>query len=235
MRAINSVHSALRSTAAGCRALLLLTVLIGTSCVSPAAAQNAPDIWIIVFADPSGREQVSVAYNSDVGPKGSLKPERLKQDLTEVAAALGLPAPEVKVSEREGIPATEAELSGLADWRTGAINLNPLIQTFKRYGRFRVSFFFSGDFPAVPAQNFDQPPLKVESERSGNVLHYRVFIDQSRGVPAAVPLVTQEQGSDWKRIVGIGALATVVAVTVFLVLSIILGQRRSGAGTAGPP
>lgn len=227
MRAPNAVQSALRSTCAPWRVFPFLLLLLAFCGARPLPAQNTPDIWITVFSEPSGADRVAVAYNVKL-PK-----ERLRQDMAEVARALGVPAPRLKVTEVEGIPAVEAELRGLADWRTGAVNLNPLIQAFKRYGRFRVSFFFLGDFPVQPPQSFDQPPLKVESERSGNVINYRVFIDQSHGVPASVPLVTAEQGSDWKRILGIGALALVVAVTVFLVVSIILGQRRRAPGTTG--
>jgi hypothetical protein len=197
---------------------LLLILALGL----PARAQvQVPDLWVTVFCEPDGRERLAVAYNQDVGK------DRIGQDIAEVAGKLGVPAPKVKITVAEGIPAAEAEFRGLADWKTGAINLDPLIQAFKRYGRFRASFFFLGDFPAQPAQSFDQPPLRVESERSGNTINYRITIDQKNGVPAAVPLTTTPKNEGWRWIVGLTALSVVVAVGVFLVTSILLNQRRA--------
>lgn len=189
----------------------------------PAQAAHTPDLWITIFSEP-GKDQVAVAYNADTPDA------RIKQDFAEIAQNLGHEAPKVKITKVEGIPAAEATFTGLSDWRTGATNLDPLIQTYKRYGKFRVSYFFMGNFPQQPTLSFQRPPLSVQGERAGNTLHYRVSIDQTNGVPETVPVVTaSEQGGDQNRLLGIIALAAVVAVAIFLVVYVILGQRRRRA------
>ena len=126
------------------------------------------------------------------------------------------------------MPAVETQLTGLTDWRTGAINLDPLIQAYKRYGRFRVAFFFMGAFPMPAVQNIDRPPLRVEMRVERNTVDYRVTIDQSAGVPANLPSAQPQKDGPWK-LIGLLALAIVVALSVFLILNVIMGQRR-GAG-----
>jgi hypothetical protein len=205
-------------------AVLMLAV------AAPAAAQKSKgqDLWITVFSAPTGAEQIAVAYNQKV-------PEaRIQQDLAEVAAALKQPAPRVKVTSGGGIPLAETELSGLTDWRSGAIQLDPLIQTYRRYGRFGITFLFLGNFPLPPLQNIDRPPLRITVEPHGSAVSFWVEVDQSGGVPESLPTAAQEDGSRWRVWLGIGAIALVVAVSVFLVVSVVLGaRRRPGAGTGG--
>lgn len=173
---------------------------------------------------------MAVAYNAKTPP------ERIKQDFAEIARNVGISLPPVKVTVEEEIPAAEAAFTGLADWRTGAVNLDPLIRTYKRYGRFRVSYFLMGNFPQAPLPDFNQPPLRVEAERAGNVINYRISIDQTNGVPATVPGVTTSTGDSGRNLlVGIGAIAAVVAVSVFLVVYVLMGQRRNRAGSLERP
>jgi hypothetical protein len=186
------------------------------------AQQDAPDLFVTVFSEP-GKDVVAVAY-SDKAPA-----ERIKQDFAEIARNLGAGPPRVKVTVSQGVPAAEATFTGLTDWTTGAVNLNPLIQAYKRYGRFQASFFFLGSFPTGTLENFDRPPLRVLAERNGNVINYRVSIDQSQGEPTTVPTVTSADTPDRKWIWGVAALSAVVAITVFLLVSVLLGQRRKQA------
>lgn len=197
---------------------LVALLLAATS----AAAQKskAQDLWITVFSAETGAEQVAVAYNE------KLPEEEIQRDLAAVAAALKLPPPRVKVTSEGGIPLAETELSGLTDWRTGAIQLDPFIQTYRRFGRFGITFLFLGNFPLPPLQNIDRPPLRVTAEPHGSAVSFRVEVDQSGGVPASLPTADQETGPGWRLIVGIAAMALVVAVSVFLIVHVVLGSRR---------
>jgi hypothetical protein len=205
------------------RPLLLLLLLL---CASPAFAQGkAQDIVITVISTGEGADKVGIAYNR------KLSEAEIRQDIATIASNLKISPPPAKIESGGGIPMVEFDLAGLADWRTGAINLDPLIQAYKRYGRFQVLFMFLGSFPMPVAENVDRPPLRVEMQVGGNVVSYRVSIDQSAGVPTNLPSAQPQKDSPWK-LIGLLAIAIVVAVSVFLILQVIMGQRRASANPA---
>ncbi|MFN3649933.1 MAG: hypothetical protein ACK47B_10140 [Armatimonadota bacterium] len=209
----------------------------GANAPAPAAETrvnpNAFEISVVVFSIPGGPDSVAVAYPE------SIKDPQIRQDLQQLAAALGTQAAEVRV-EREKLPGRNeviatgsANMTGLANWQSGAINLDPLIQTYRRYGHFSATFMFMGSFPMQqPPPSFSEPPLQVRSQRVGNnSVSFEVWIDQSRGVPDSVPSVSQSQsGPSWRLIAAVVAILLVVGVSVVLIVSVLLAQRRKSSG-----
>jgi hypothetical protein len=204
------------------------SILLLIACSQPAVAQPEPtDFVITIFSDGSSPDRVGIAYKQEAESPEARKAATAaaQRDMEELARQMGVAPPKVRASYRGGTVGADAELSGLTDWRTGTINLDPLIQTFKRYGHFRVFFFFVGNFPLKSADDVDRPPLRVDATVQGNTVHYEVWIDQSRGVPN--PPSYNRPDSGWRQIVGLIAIALVVAVSVFLVVNVILNQRRT--------
>lgn len=220
--------------------LLLLLCLGGTR---PAWAQSgAPppsppgkdlDVAATVISYGPGRpDLISIAYDSQT------KNAEIQQDFATLAQELGSAPPKVRITRDQQlkIPQGEAEVAGLTNWSTGAINLDPLIRVLRRFGHFRAGFLFAGGkYPLqqIP-QGVNQGPLRVDVLNSTDQsVSYEVWINQSGGVPASLPSTNGETGLGWRLWVGIAAIAAVIAVSVFLIVNIILGQRRAAEAREG--
>jgi hypothetical protein len=194
-------------------------------CGAPAAWSQAPqDIVIPVIASGPGPDHVGIAYNR------KLPDEQLRQDIAAVASNLKIGPPRVKLRSSGRDRLVEAELTGLTDWKTGAVNVDPILQAYRRYGNFRVLFMFLGEFPMPAPRNVDEPPLRVEMKVQGSVIDYRITIDQSNGVPGALPMVARvnDSAGQLTKLIGLIAMAVIVAISVFLILNVVMGQRRGG-------
>jgi hypothetical protein len=216
------------------RALVLLALLAAPAraqqpapAPQPAAAQ-APDLWVTVFSTGSGPDNLAVAYVK-APPKAEIE-----ADLQELASQLGAQKAAVKITREkaitgETITTAEAKLPGLTNWSTGTVSLDPLIQTFGRFGHFRATFLFFGNFPLQAPIDVTRGPVRVETEVQGSTVNYRIWVDQARKGSAPLPSVSaQAPASDrWRPIIGVGALTLVVALGVFLIVKVILGQRRA--------
>jgi hypothetical protein len=218
--------------------LLFLAVFCLWGCAVPASAQDAIDIAVVVFSSPADGDRISVAYT------GKPKAEDIKQDFATLAAELGLAKAVPKISREplvrgaEEITAGEAKVSGLTNWSTGAVNLDSLIQTFRRYGHFRATFFFQGNFPLQsPSPQVNNPPVRVQARVSGATVDYEVWIDQSKVGTGRLPSGTASTntGPGWKLWVGVAAIALVVAIGAFLIVTVALGQRRRAQTVEGDP
>lgn len=216
-----------RGLAPAPRLLLALLVFILLA-PRPAAAQDL-DLQITVFSTGAGPDQVAVAYSTP-------PPEvEMSRHWAILAKDLAIPPPKPRVTRDQGITVAEAELPGLANWTTGIVNLDPLVDAFKSYGHFRVMFFFMGKFPLASAESINKPPLRVQARVSGATVQYEVWVDQTGGPPKQLPRVRETGGTPLKVMLGIGVIALVVAVGVFLVLYVIMAHRRQAAASEGKP
>lgn len=207
------------------RLAFLLTILLpAVVLAAPPATNPQMDLAVVVFVMPDGPDRVAVAYQTKETD------EQLRQDFAEIARELGTAPPKLEITRDKAggkeVPAVSAPLVGLTDRRTGAINLNPLIKVYRRYGHFRAQFVFFGSFPIQPMGNFNQPPVRVEEKVGDHALNYEIWVDQSHGVPDTVPTVNTGR-SGWQAIIGIAAIALIVAGSVFLIMHVMNNQRRA--------
>jgi hypothetical protein len=208
----------------------LLSVFLLLSLALPVPAQEALDVQITIYSYGGSQPDVmAVAYGQKV-PDADIR-----QDFANLARDLGIAPPKVTITREGGIPVGDAELTGLANWTTGAINLDPLIRHFRRFGRFRAVYLFFGNFPLRPVENVDRPPLRIRGSASGNTADYQIWVDQSGGVPAAVPSAfgVEKRGPDWKLALAAAAMVAVVVLSIFLIVNVILAQRRAAEVRGG--
>jgi len=205
---------------------LLLTLWLALPAL-PLQAQQALDLQVTVFSTGSGPDTLAVAYAKTPSD------EEMRADFNDLAGQLGGASPKLKITRDGGITVAEAELSGLTNWSTGLVNLDPLIDTYKRFGHFRAAFFFMGRFPLASRESFTRPPLRVQTRVQGAAVDYEIWVDQSGGVPGELPSVTRKPGPDFKVALGIAAIALVVAVGVFLIVYVITTHRRRAAASEG--
>jgi hypothetical protein len=183
---------------------------------------------MILTSDGRRQDALAVAYGRDVPDT------EIRADFAHLAGILHAPPPEVRITRKAGIPAAEAKISGLTNWSAGEVNLDPLVDTFKRFGFFRLVCLFLGNFPLQSVESFTRPPLRVEVNRtSPNVVNYQIWVDQRAGVPRSLPSTVQRTGWGWKGYVGVAALSLVVVGAVFLVVMVLLGQRRTAEKSRG--
>lgn len=187
---------------------------------SPVAPSTAPlDIAITLFSYQGAPDQLSVVYG------GQVPEEQVRQDFRDLARNLGVKEIEPSLSVREGFTDGSAEVAGLTDWAQGTLKLDPLLQTFRRYGYFQVTCLYFGSVPrAIPPVN--QPPLRIESTVNGSMLSVRVWVDQSRGVPDRLPTAGGGSGSGWRLIVGITAVGLVLLAAAIGIVYVLTGRRR---------
>jgi len=200
--------------------LLLLASLPLLFALLPATAQNRLDIQVTIFSEPSGKETVAVAYDRKI-PRADID-----RDLAALAGHLRLPPPALKVTEERGIVVAEAELSGLTNWSTGTVNLDALINTFKRYGHFQVMCMFLGDFPLRTVENQQRGPVRVETQVNGSTVSYQIRVDQSHGVPKDIPSFNQRDAL-WPLVLGVVGLLAVLAACAYLIAYAIRARRRA--------
>lgn len=189
------------------------------------ASRPAIDIAVTILSDGVGTDEIAIAYGKQ------MQAEEVKQDFAALAAELATTAPKAKVAFDRGTGFTtgEAELTGLVNWQTGQVNLDALVRPLRRFGHFRVLCFFNGPFPTPTPGTIVRPPVRIETAVSGGLVDYRVWIDQSQGVPQSLPSVAPATGPDWKLVVGLTAIAIVLAAGVFLLVNMILTQRRTAS------
>lgn len=221
---------ALRTIAlAGSLGSLLLTVPLAGHAQSrpPAVTGQVParqtiDVAVTIVSSGTAPDEISIAYGEPTAE------EQIKQDFRVIASELATAPPVVKVQQDQasGFTTGDARIPGLVNWKAGTVNLDALVQGLKRYGHFRVLCFFQGNFPMPTPGQIVRPPLRIETAVSGGLVDYRIWIDQSRGVPKSVPSVKGNPGPDWKLMLGLAALAIVAAAGVFLIVNVILAQRQ---------
>jgi hypothetical protein len=189
------------------------------------------NLQVTVFSTPAGPDRIAVTYDGDPGNAG------MQPDFDALAQALGSAPSTLKITRREGATAAEAKLSGLANWTTGAVNLDALIRTFRRFGHFQVLYFFGGNFPLQPqsAESVSRPPVRVQAQVNGSIVAYEVWVDQSRGVPDPARLSTVPAGGDsgWIRWAAVLACVVVVSGGVFLIVTALLARRRAETAREG--
>lgn len=202
---------------------------------APGAAQP-PDarpeigVQVTIFSYGPGKpDHAAVAYS------GKPSDEQIREDMTRVAAILGIPTPDLTITRTDDIPAVEAKFSGLTNWGTGVVNLDPLIEAYRRFGRFRVLCLFFGQFPLRSTETIVKPPLRVETKASGASISYDIWIDQSVRGPAQLTTAPEAPpaGSSWIIWLAAGAILLIVAGAVFLVVYIYMGQRRAVGAREG--
>ena len=198
--------------------------------VQPVAARPAIDVQVTVFSyGPGFPDDVAVAYS------GTPSDDQIRQDMSRVAVALGIAAPALTVTRSEGIPAVEAKLFGLTNWGTGAVNLDPLIHAYRRFGRFRVLCLFAGRFPLRSTETIVKPPLRVETRASGGSVSYDIWIDQAAVAPARLTTAPEAPpaGPAWIIWLAAGAIVLIVVGAVLLVAYIYMNQRRAVTAREG--
>jgi hypothetical protein len=194
---------------------------------SRAEAQEPVDLQITLFSNGSDPDTIAVAYRTRASNA------QVKQDIENLARELGMQPPKVRITRDEGVVAGDARVTGLTNWSQGTVNLDALIHTFRRFGRFRVSCFFMGNFPMRPDGNIERPGLSVQVTANGNTLDHLVSVDQSSGTPARLPTVAPPSGPNWRMAAGIAAIAAIVAGSVFLIVYVSLGHRRASTASEG--
>lgn len=199
----------------GCLAALLLLAL------STGLRAQTPDLQITLFSEPSGRERLAVAYNRAPSEADA------RAQLDALARRLRVAPRNVRLSTEAGITVLEAELSGLTDWSTGTVNLDPLVDAFRGFGHFRVTILFFGNFPLRSAESLHRPPVRVQARAGPGSVDYEIWIDQSRGVPDQLPSLRDRPGVNWMLLAGLAALAGVLATGIYLAVSAALAQRRA--------
>lgn len=211
------------------------SLFAGAHAQSPPAGSTSPparpasrpvtEIVVTIFSDGSGTDEIAIAYGKQ------MPANEVKQDFAALATELATVSPQVKVGfKREiGFTTGEARMAGLVNWQTGQVNLNSLVRPLRRFGHFQVLCFFSGSFPMPTPGTIVRPPVRIETTVNGGYVNYRVWIDQSQGVPKSLPSVTPATGPDWKLVVGLGAIAVVLAAGVFWIVSMLLTQRRAAS------
>jgi hypothetical protein len=218
--------------------LLLLLLPVGSAQAQsrpgtpPARPAGALDLQVVVVSRAGAPDDVGIAYAT---PEAD---EQIKQDFGEIARELGNAAPKVEITRPEkgkkAIPAARGQLTGVTNWQTGTINLNPFISVLRRYGHFRANFVFLGNYPLKSLGSFNQPPVRVVERVDGNSVAYEIWVDQSKGVPEAVPTV-QPSTPAGMMIAAVAAIALIVAASVFLILQVIQKQRRAAEPVEGKP
>lgn len=192
---------------------------------APTPARPSIDIAVTIISDGVGTDEIAIAYGKQ------MPAEEVKQDFAALATELGTTPPKVKVAfDRQiGFTSGEASMAGLVNWQSGQVNLDALVRPLRRFGHFRVLCFSNGAFPMPTPGTIVRPPVRIETAVSGGLVDYRVWIDQSQGVPKSLPSVAPSTGPDWKLVVGLVAIAVVLAAGVFLVVSMFLTQRRTAS------
>jgi hypothetical protein len=227
----------------GCR-LLLLTLLLLLA--GGAGAQQSPppkpasppadsapprpahalDATLVIFSEGSGTDLISFGYNSVVSKAV------VEQDVATLARELKQPVPKVKVAVREGITTAEARMSGLTNWATGEVALDPIIRTFQRFGHFQVGLFtFQGTFPLKSAEPIVRGALRVEVKPTGSSVIYDIRLDQGalKGEPPSVV----QRPFPWVLAALLGVVTLLVMGAVFLLVKGQVEQRRAAAARHG--
>jgi hypothetical protein len=216
---------------------LLVLALVVTATLSRAQNPDAPQVQITVISTGQPTDDLAVAYAVDA------KDPQIQQDLAELAKALGSPPIKGKISRTAVMPgqpvltAVEAKVPGLTNWSKGLLNIDPLAHAYRRFGRMRISYLLMGEFHLAPSEPEGQrPPIRwertVDGAGTGQAIHYDIWVDQSRGVPAKLPSAVPVRQPWWRLLAGGVALIVFVACVVFVIASQLAGRRRAAAGTA---
>jgi len=221
------MHPLLRRHRPASRLHSLLAVLLAVLCLlwsgAPASAQAPLDVSVTIFSDPSGQERVAIGYDKPV-PRS-----QMEQDFQALASQLNLPVPKLTVSSSAGIWVAEGELRGLTNWTTGTVNLDALIGTFRRYGRFQVMCLFMGNFPLQTVVNERRGPVEVRTQVNGNSIGYEIRVDQSQGVPKSIPSFNRG-AAFWPLVIGILGLLAVIGASAYLIVYAIRARREAAPG-----
>jgi len=190
---------------------------------------------IVIMSIPNMPDSIGVTYNDDPGD------DQVRKDLKEVARALGSTTGPIEITRRAGLPAGETNISGLADWHTGQVALDPLIQAYRRYGHFHVVYFFGGSFPLKAAEQFAQGPIRVEphvQDTGGNgpngvqrglTVDYEIWVDQKNGPPKNIPSVNaRPAGLDAGKIGLLAVLGGVALLIIILMVKVVRARRQEG-------
>ena len=200
----------------------------------PGPGPQKSELMIVIMSIPNLPDSIGVTYNDDPGD------DQVKKDLKEVARVLGSEAGPIDITRRAGYPSGETNISGLADWHTGQVALDPLIQAYRRYGHFHVVYMFGGSFPLKAAEQFAQGPIRVEPHvqdtgnaapgnavQRGLTVDYEIWVDQKNGPPKNIPSVGARPGLDVVRMGLVVALLGVALLIVILMVKVVRARRQA--------
>jgi len=188
------------------------------------------DLQVLVIARSGGPDVVAISYGQPVTDA------QVHEDYQNLARALNharvTPAIEHTPAQR-GLPASveaQAILSGLVNWQAGQLNLDALLQTFKRYRRVNVVFWFETPFHLRwPRGGGTRGPLRWQLDSADrHSAKYDFWIDQSHGVPRDLPSL-RPGGVPWGILIAIGGAALLTGVGVFWVTHRLMRQRAAVA------
>jgi hypothetical protein len=180
---------------------------------------------VTVMSTGASRDTVAFGYVKD------LPDEEIRKDFANFSQELGAKPPKLKITRKDGITVAEGKIRGLTDRTTGVIRLDALVQTCRRFGYFWVIYLFPGK--AAPPQPVPLEHVRVESRVGGNVAYYQVWVDQSGGTAARLTPAVPPSPMNWRVLAAVTAIAVVVAAGMFLMVYVILGQRRASVAGKG--
>lgn len=210
--------------------LVLLAAFAGEGRAQPPAgappAVEPVDLQVLVIARSGGPDVVAVSYGQPVADA------QVHEDYQNLARALNHArvTPAIKHSPAtDQLPASveaQAILSGLVNWQAGQLNLDALLQTFKRYRRVNVVFWFETPFDLRwPRGGGTRGPLRWQLDSADrHTAKYDFWIDQSHGVPRDLPSL-RPGGVPWGMLIGLGGIALVTGIGVFWVTHRLMRQR----------
>lgn len=189
---------------------------------------------VVVLAAPQGPDHVAVVY-----PRRQPKAE-VRRDLSRLKQLTGWTLQDLVVTEDHvlGLSGKPTPMTGVdfaaplaAPKTSGSFDLNPFLQTFKRYGRFGIQYLTPPTFRYTGAREHEDDHLKVHvTERPGSYLFEVVIKDADFGrfeMPPAPPPRstaataagdTPSRGSVWLKLGGLLVLAVGVAFVVYAAL-----------------
>lgn len=191
-----------------------------------AQAQPMDLVVTIVAVAPQLPAQCAIAYAEP------LKDREIRQDLEVLAGNLRIAPLRLKIDRSHRYPTVEFEALGLVDWRTGSVNLDALVGCLRRFGAFRVICLHPLQFPESSGQVLARPPVRVETQVSPGLLDYRVWIDQSAGVPETLPVLNRPAGPDWGLVLGLASAGLGGGVALFFGVCLLLARRRAAVQVA---
>ncbi|MBI3909348.1 MAG: hypothetical protein HY320_00250 [Armatimonadetes bacterium] len=186
------------------------------------------DVWVVVAAGGGRPDIVAVSYAVPVSNN------QVREDYRALARSLNRAVVTPKIQRRRDLPGesvsvgAEANLTGLVNWQIGRLNLDALLETFKRYRHTAVSFFLWAPFQLKwPTGGETRGPVRWQlTSRNPFSVTYHIWIDQSRGIPQTLPSL-QPSGIGWGPVIGIGLIALIAGMGIFWIAHTVLRQRHA--------
>jgi hypothetical protein len=182
---------------------------------------------IIITSNGRGPDTLGVAYNSKTGKA------QIQQDIDALARELGVKTSKPKISNTQGISGAEVRLSGVVDWSTRTIHLEPILRTFKRFPFLRVAIVFEQPFSLANMGEPIREGYRVQTQGGGSVIDY--LLRRADGTEGTAGITGTPAGGARSRLPGwapfalLGAIAIVVGGGVFWIARNIIGERRTAS------